>query len=132
MKVIRRISSVVCAAALCAAALGLSARTSRADEWNRKTIVTFHEPVEIPGQILLPGTYVFKLVNLPDSRNVVEIQSEDQSFTFAMLLTVDTWRSHPTNHTHFLLDEASGDQPQALRTWYYPGDTRGLDFVYSD
>jgi hypothetical protein len=34
-----------------------------ADEWNQKTIVTFSGPVEIPGQVLDAGTYVFKLAD---------------------------------------------------------------------
>lgn len=117
-----------CVATLCAA-LGTSVGAAN---WNRRTIVNFSGPVEIPGQVLPPGTYVFKLVDLPASRNLVQIQSEDQSFTFATLQTIDTWRRTPTNHTHFLFDESSGDQPEALRTWYYPGDTRGLDFIYSN
>jgi hypothetical protein len=129
MRSLRNIQIAICAAVLCAA-LGASVESSRADQWDRKTVVNFSAPVEIPGQILPPGTYVFKLVNLPDTRNVVQIQSEDQSFTYATLLTVNTWRSRPTNHTRFLFDERSGDQPEALQTWYYPGDTRGLDFIY--
>jgi hypothetical protein len=128
----RRFRSLVIA--ICAAvvflALGPSVRSSLADEWNRKTVVNFPVPVEIPGQILPPGTYVFKLVNLPDTRNVVEIQNQDESFTFATLQAINTWRSRPTNHTRFLFDERSGDQPEASQTWYCPGDTRGLDFIY--
>jgi hypothetical protein len=129
MRSLRSIQIAICAAVLCAA-LGPGLRSSPADQWDRKTVVNFSAPVEIPGQILPPGTYVFKLVNLPDTRNVVQIQNEDQSFTYATLLTVNTWRSRPTNHTRFLFDERSSDQPEALQTWYYPGDTRGLDFVY--
>jgi hypothetical protein len=129
MRSLRNTQIAICAAVLCAA-LGTGVESSRADQWDRKTVVSFSAPVEVPGQILPPGTYVFKLVNLPDTRNLVQIQSEDQSFTYATLLTVNTWRSRPTNHTRFLFDERSGDQPEALQTWYYPGDTRGLDFIY--
>ena len=129
MRSLRNIQIAIWAAVLCAA-LGPSAKGSRADQWDRKTVVNFSGPVEIPGQILPPGTYVFKLVNLPDTRNVVQIQNEDQSFTYATLLTVNTWRSRPTNHTRFLFNERSGDQHEALQTWYYAGDPRGLDFMY--
>jgi hypothetical protein len=129
MSKIRKIQIGLCAAVLFVA-LGPGVSHTRADNWDRKTIVTFSGPVEIPGQVLPPGTYVFKLVNLPDSRNLVQIQNEDQSFTFATLQTVNTWRTRPTNHTRFLFDERAGDQPEALQTWYYPGDTRGLDFIY--
>lgn len=126
MRNLRTLQTAVCAAILCAA-LGPSVR---ADNWDRKTIVNFSGPVEIPGQVLPPGTYVFKLVTLPDTRNIVQIQSEDQSYTFATLQTINTWRRTPPDHTHFLFDERPSDQPPALATWYYPGDTRGLDFVY--
>ena len=115
-----------CAAMLCAALVP----RAQADNWDRKTIVNIDGPVEIPRQVLPAGTYVFKLVTLPDSRNLVQIQSEDQSFTYATLMTVNTWRQRPTNHTRFLFEERPGDQPQALKTWYYPGDSRGLDFIY--
>jgi hypothetical protein len=129
MRRLGNIQIAICAAVLCAA-LGASLKSSPADPWDRKTVVNFSGPVEIPGQILPPGTYVFKLVNLPDARNVVQIQNEDQSFTYATLQTVNTWRSRPTDHTRFLFDERPGDRPEALQTWYYPGDTRGLDFIY--
>lgn len=128
MRRIRTLQIAICAAVLCAA-LGTSAR---ADNWDRKTVVTFNNAVEIPGQVLPPGTYVFKLVNLPNSRNLVQIMNEDQSFTFATLQTVSTYRWHATEHTLFRLDERAGDSPEAIRTWYYPGDNRGLDFIYSD
>lgn len=127
----RKFEIGLCVAVLFAA-LGPCVSGSRADNWDRKTVVTFSGPVEIPGQVLEAGTYVFKLVTLPDTRNLVEIQNEDQSFTFATLQTVNTWRTRPTNHTRFLFDERSSDHPEALQTWYYPGDTRGLDFIYSD
>jgi hypothetical protein len=47
-----------------------------ADPRDRTTVVNFSAPVEFPGQILPPGTYVFKLVNLPDTHNVAQIQNE--------------------------------------------------------
>ena len=46
-------------------ALAITPRV-KADEFNKKTILTFSEPVEVPGvgaQILPAGTYVFKLVD---------------------------------------------------------------------
>ena len=40
---------------------------AKADDWNKKTKVTFSQPVEIPGQILPAGTYTIKLVDSPPS-----------------------------------------------------------------
>ena len=31
--------------------------TVQADEWNKKTVLTFSQPVEIPGHVLPAGTY---------------------------------------------------------------------------
>jgi len=36
------------------------APSARADEWDKQTIMTFNKPVEILGQVLPPGTYVFR------------------------------------------------------------------------
>jgi hypothetical protein len=127
MRILAKSSLALCAVILCSAVL---APHAKADNWDRMTVVNFSGPVEIPGQVLPPGTYVFKLVALPDTRNVVLIQSEDRSYTYAMLQTINTWRSEPPEHTHFLFYERPSDQPPALETWYYPGDTRGLDFIY--
>jgi hypothetical protein len=116
-----------CAALLCA---GLSP-SARADNWDRKTIVTFNEAVEIPGQVLPPGTYVFKLVNLRADRNLVQISNEDQTYNVATLETVSTYRWNPLDDAQFRFDERANDAPQALRTRFYPGDSRGVDFIYS-
>jgi hypothetical protein len=128
MRRIRTLRLAIGAAVLCAA-LGTGAR---ADNWDRKTVVTFADAVEIPGQILPPGTYVFKLVNLADNRNLVQIMNEDQSFVFATVQTVSTSRRNATEDTLFRFDERSSDSPEALRTWYYPGDNRGVSFIYSN
>ena len=127
-KIAGTLQIALCVAILCAALVP----SARADNWDRKTIVNIDGPVEIPGQVLQPGTYVFKLVTLPDSRNLVQIQSADESFTYATLITINTTRRTPTNETRFLFEERPSDQPQALKTWYYPGDTRGLDFIYPE
>lgn len=45
-------------------ALTMFTPLSRANAWNKKTIFTFSEPVEIPGVALPAGTYVSKLHRL--------------------------------------------------------------------
>src|ERR1700756_530851 len=41
----------------------LFVRNVRADEWDKKTIVSFSAPVQIPGTVLPAGTYVFKVAD---------------------------------------------------------------------
>ena len=42
--------------------------SAKADEWNKKTVVTFSAPVEVPGKVLPEGTYVFKLADSQSNR----------------------------------------------------------------
>ena len=54
----------------------LVAPAAMADDWNRKTTVTFSEPIEVPGvgQHILPaGTYVFKILDSQGERHIVQI-----------------------------------------------------------
>ncbi|HTA68434.1 MAG TPA: hypothetical protein VK776_09155 [Bryobacteraceae bacterium] len=60
------------------AALGAVVPRATADEWDQKTVFTFSGPVEIPGQVLPAGTYVFKLADSPSNRNIVQIFSKDE------------------------------------------------------
>jgi hypothetical protein len=115
----------VCSVLLCTT-LGAGAR---ADEWNKKTLVTFHEPVEIPGHVLLPGDYVFKLASDND-RHAVQIWSGDESYIIATILTVPAYRVKSTDNTQLLFEERRSGSPIALHAWFYPGDDIGNEFLY--
>lgn len=104
--------------------------TTRADEWDKFSILTFNEPVEIPGQVLPAGTYVFKLLESPSDRFVVQIFTEDQRQLLATILAIPDWRLKPTGKTVVTLEERAPGTPQALHTWFYPGDNSGFEFVY--
>jgi len=128
MRGFRALEIAICGGLLCAAL----ATSARADNWNKKTIVTFSDSVEVPGAILPPGTYVFKLAELSSSRNVVEIWNEDQSQEITTVLTVPAFRQNPPDDTLFRMDERPSNEPMALQTWFYPGDQYGNRFVYPD
>jgi hypothetical protein len=104
-----------------------------ADEWNKKTIVTFNHPVEIPGvgvQILPAGTYVFKLLDSAADRNIVQIFNKDQSHIFATILAIPNYRLRTTDKTVMTFRERAAGQPEAIRAWFYPGNSWGQEFVY--
>jgi len=102
---------------------------SKADSWNHKTIVTFGDSVEIPGQILPAGTYVFKLMDSSD-RHIVQIWTGDEQELIATVHSIPNQRMRPAEDTLFTFDERPSDSPQALHTWFYPGATIGEEFVY--
>jgi LPXTG-motif cell wall-anchored protein len=108
----------------------LLAASIRADEWNKKTTVTFSEPVQIPGAVLPAGTYVFKLMDSPSDRNIVQIFNADETHLFATILTIPDYRPNPSDRTILSFDERPVGQPEALESWFYPGDDYGQEFVY--
>jgi hypothetical protein len=102
----------------------------RADTWDKKTIVTFSESVEIPGQVLPAGTYVFKLANTVSDRHIVQIWTEDETHILATIIAIPNYRLELSNRPVFEFDERPGNSPMALRSWFHPGDNSGQEFVY--
>ena len=98
---------------------------------DQSTKMTFSEPIQIPGQILPAGTYLFKLVDSDSSRDVVQIFNSDGTAIYATLQTDATERRQPTVDTVITLAEQAAGQPDALLTWFYPGCENGHEFVYS-
>jgi hypothetical protein len=120
---------------LCTAiVLGTLSPKALANESNKKTIITFKNPVEVPGHVLLPGTYVFSLEGADSDteadRNVVQIYSEDHMHVVATVLTVSTSRVESADKTTLTFEERRADTPMAVNTWFYPGDLIGQEFLY--
>jgi hypothetical protein len=107
--------------------------TASAQVWDKKTTVTFSGPVEIPGpsaQVLPAGTYVFRLLDALSDRNVVQIFNKDESHLYATILAIPNYRLKATDKTFMPFAERAAGSPQAIRAWFYPGDTFGQEFVY--
>jgi hypothetical protein len=105
---------------------------AKADEWNRKTKVTFSAPFEVPGvgaQILPAGTYVFRIMDLSD-RHVVQIFNEAGDHVYTTILAIPNYRLKTTNKTVMTFKERAEGQPEAIRAWFYPGHQWGEEFVY--
>jgi len=109
---------------------GVSVPSAHADEWNQETVLTFSQPVEIPGQVLPAGTYRFILLDSVSDRDVVQVFSSDWSKLYATLFTVPSERPEPTGETAIRFAERPSDQPEAITTWFYPGEITGHEFIY--
>ena len=127
MPTLRGAVLAVCTVLFCATL----APGARADQWDKKTIVTFGDAVEIPGQVLPAGTYVFKLADTPADRHIVQIWNAEETQIFATIRTIPNTHFGPPDKTIFEFDERSGDSPMALKMWFYPGDSTGQEFIYS-
>jgi len=104
--------------------------SARADEWNKKTVVTFSQAVEVPGKILPAGTYTFQLLDSPSDRHIVQIFNADGTQLITTILAINDYRLKPTGDTVMKFSERPGDAPEALRAWFYPGNSFGQEFVY--
>ena len=49
---------------------------------------------------------------------------------FATVLAIPNYRMEPSDKTAFTFWETSSGEPLALRSWFYPGDTYGVEFAY--
>jgi len=102
----------------------------KAGEWNKETKVTFSAPVQIPGQVLQAGSYVFKLADNQADRHIVQIFNEDQNQLIATILAIPAYRLKPTDDTLITFEERPTGTPEAVSRWFYPGDQDGVGFVY--
>jgi LPXTG-motif cell wall-anchored protein len=132
MKLLRTAPIAACLALVGAAFSPLA----KADDWNKKTIVHFSAPVEIPGVhlvgwgVLPAGTYVFKILDSRSDRHIVQIFSEDELTVYATILAIPNYRLKATDKTVITFRERPRGQPEALRAWFYPGRNWGEEFVY--
>jgi hypothetical protein len=121
----------------CMALMGVVlAPGARADDWNRKTVITFAVPVEIPGVhlagwgVLPAGTYVFKILDSQSDRHIVQIFNKDETTIYATILAIPNYRLKATDKTVITFSERPAGEPEALRAWFYPGRNWGEEFVY--
>src|SRR3954451_9127052 len=105
--------------AFCLALLGtMFVPTAQADDWNRKTKVTFSGPVEIPGVhlkgwgVLPAGTYVFKILDSQSDRHIVQIFNKDQTVVYATVLAIPNYRLKATDKTVITFRERAAGEPE--------------------
>jgi LPXTG-motif cell wall-anchored protein len=109
---------------------GATAPGARADQMNKKTILTFSEPVQVPGMTLPAGTYVFKVMDSVQDKHVVQIWSADGQKLITTCLAINDSKTQPVGKTVITYDERPDGQPMAIKEWFYPGDNAGQEFVY--
>jgi|SRR5579863_6488971 len=109
----------------------------KADQWDKKTVITINEPVQMPSccnpdhvVVLQPGTYVFVLVDSLSDRHIVRVFEQDQKTVVTTILAIPNYRLQPTDTTAIRFWETPAGQPRAMRAWFYPGDNFGQEFAY--
>lgn len=104
--------------------------TVRASEFDQKTIVAFNQPVEIPGKVLLPGTYVFKVLDSLGTRDVIQVLNKKEDHVVATFIAISASTDKPFEKPFIRFQERASGSPPAIEAWFYPGRTDGHEFVY--
>jgi hypothetical protein len=126
---IKKFVRLAVATSLVAFATAASANAQTA--LNNRTVLTFSQPVEVPGKILPAGTYTFEMHDSGMNRHVIEIFDEGGTKLQALVLAIPSYRAKATEDTVIKFAEVAPGQPQAIRFWYSPGQTTGNALVYS-
>jgi hypothetical protein len=93
--------------------------------------VTINGPIEVPGSVLGAGTYVFKVDETNTGQEMVQIFDQDQRHLYANTLVLPVYREKVSGDPAFQFEERAADAPPALHSWFFAGDDRGVEFLYS-
>jgi hypothetical protein len=96
----------------------------------KRTTFTFNTPVAVPGVTLPAGSYVFRLADPINAHDVVQVLSADGRTPYAMFFALPEWRATAPAEPELRFMETAADMPRAIRTWWYPGETIGFEFLY--
>jgi hypothetical protein len=119
--------NLVAIVAACCAIVVVPKRAA-ADEWNRRTLVTFSQDVDVSGTVLPAGTYVFQLANSDTNRHVVQVFDQHGGI-LATILTIPAVRPRSTGDTAIAFDENAAGAPRPIKAWFYPGRLEGEEFL---
>ena len=88
---------------------------AHAGESNESTKVTFSAPIQIPGQVLPAGTYLFQQADDNSDLNLVQIFNADRTVLYATLQTVSTERIGADRRDHDHAGRARGRESGCTR-----------------
>jgi hypothetical protein len=124
---LRRLVFLACSVALLACVM---ATPSTAQPLDKRTLFTFSGPVSMPGVTLPSGQYLFRLANPESGRNVVQVLTADGTKLYGMFFAIRAERFEPASTPEVRFMETAAGMPTAIKTWWYPGERSGYEFVY--
>jgi hypothetical protein len=123
-----RTCDIWCGALVLLVALAPAAAAAPLD---KRTTFTFSASFTVPGATLPAGSYVFVIANQLHGRDVVQVLNAGDGTVHAMFLTLRTTRDKPVDRTELRFIETASDVPMAIKSWWYPAETHGYEFLYS-
>ena len=82
------------------------------------------------GVTLPAGRYVFRIVDTNTTRKVIQVLSDDEKKPYAMANTIPDQRRDPVKDATVAFYETPRGTPAAVKTWWYPGESIGYQFIY--
>ena len=125
----RKIVVTACAAAMFAS-VGARPALAQGEPIDARTEFTFNAPVELPGVTLPPGSYVFRFVDATTGRKVMQVMDKGDNKTYGLFLTITAQRPKASDDAELRFLETPEGKPAAVKTWWYPGNTIGREFIY--
>jgi hypothetical protein len=118
-----------------AATLGLMSAclvpSMRADDSNKETRFTINKTPQVQDILLPPGQHMFKLTEPGSDLNVVSVYGYGADGTRRLDGVVTGWSAYRIDaggKSLFGISQPQGSQPAKLQTWYYPGESFGIEF----
>ena len=124
---LRHVVFLACSVALLACVMETP---STAQTLDKRTLFTFSGPVSMPGVTLPAGKYLFRLANPDSGRNVVQVLNADGTKPYGMFFAMRAERVEPASTPEVRFMETAAGMPAAIKTWWYPGERSGYEFVY--
>jgi hypothetical protein len=104
--------------------------TATAQPADKRTYFTFSGPVAMPGVNLPAGKYLFRLGDPTSGRRIVQVMSADGRKPIGLFFSIPAQRSDVAEKPEVRFIETPRGTPAAIRTWWYPGERTGYEFIY--
>jgi hypothetical protein len=121
---------IVCVVCVLAVFLGSTMISVSTQTLDHRVFFTFSAPVEVPGVGLAPGKYLFRVADPDMGGKVVQVLTADGTKTFATFFAIPAERPEPAEQPEVRFIETPPGVPPAIKTWWYPGERTGREFIY--
>jgi hypothetical protein len=125
----KRLTLFTTACVLAAVAVFATQLRAQNIDTNERTFFMFKTAVELPGVVLEPGEYEFRLAE-NQSRNVVQVLRKDDMKPMGQFTFVPAERERATDETMVMFKEAREGMTPAVQYWYIPDAKVGKEFIY--
>ena len=97
---------------------------------DKRTTFKFSDPVALPGVTLPAGEYLFRLADPTSNTRVVQVLNAQGNKPYGLFFTIPAQRLEPASVPEVRFMETASGTPAAIRTWWYPGERTGHEFIF--